>query len=109
MVGTFKTRRMLFTGEPVPAAEFHRLGAVEEVVPHDRLLPAARELAAAIAAKSPIGVRLAKESLNRSEDLPLKEGYRIEQDYTGRVTGFRDSGIARESYRSRQVPEWTWS
>ena len=51
-----KMRRMMLTGERVPAAEFHRLGIVEEVLPADRLLPRAVELAATIAAKSPSAV-----------------------------------------------------
>jgi enoyl-CoA hydratase/carnithine racemase len=40
-----------------------------------------------IATKSPICLRLAKESLNRVEDLPLKDGYRLE----------------------KRPPEWTWT
>ena len=55
----------------------------------------ARALADVIATKSPIGLRLAKESLNRVEDLGLKDGYRLEQDYTGRITRYHDSAEAR--------------
>lgn len=109
MVGTFKARKMFFTGEPVSAAELHRLGAVEEVVPPERLMDTARELAASIARHSPIGLRLAKESMNRVEDLALKDGYRLEQDYTGRVTRYQDSVEARTAYREKRVPRWTWS
>jgi enoyl-CoA hydratase len=62
-----------------------------------------------MATKSPLGLRLAKESLNRVEDLPLKDGYRLEQDYTIRVTRFSDSGEARRAYLEKRDPEWTWS
>ena len=96
-------------GEFVSAEEFRRLGAVEMVVPPDRLMDEARALADLIAAKSPIGLRLAKESLNRVEDLPLKEGYRLEQDYTGRITRYQDSAEARRAYLEKRDPEWTWS
>jgi enoyl-CoA hydratase len=109
MVGPYKTRKMFYTGEFVSAEEFRRLGAVETVVPPGRLLDEARALAAVIATKSPIGLRLAKESLNRVEDLPLKEGYRLEQDYTGRITRYRDSAEARRAYLEKRDPEWTWS
>jgi enoyl-CoA hydratase/carnithine racemase len=109
MVGPYKTRRMFYTGEFVSAEEFHRLGAVETVVPPTRLLDEARDLAAVIATKSPIGLRLAKESLNRVEDLPLKEGYRLEQDYTGRITRYQDSAEARRAYLEKRDPVWTWS
>ena len=40
-------------------------------------------------------MRLAKESMNRVEDLSLKEGYRTEQDYTARLLRFEDAREAR--------------
>ncbi len=108
LVGPFKTRKMFFTGEPVDAHEFHRLGAVEAVVPPAELMPTARALATQIAAMSPIGLRLGKESMNRAESESLKDGYRIEQDYTGRVTRYADSAEAREALQQRRPPVWTW-
>jgi enoyl-CoA hydratase len=109
LVGPYKARRMFFTGEFVSAEEFYRLGAVEQVVPPDQLMPTARELAAKIAAKSPLAVRLAKESMNRVESMALKEGYRAEQDYTSRVTGYNDSAEARTAYLEKRQPVWTWT
>ncbi len=109
LVGPFKTRKMFFTGEPESAAEFHRLGAIEAVVPPERLLDAALELAAQVARNSPIGLRLGKESLGRVEDLSLKEGYRIEQDSPGRVTRYNDSAEARRAYLEKRDPDWSWS
>jgi len=108
LVGPFKTRKMFFTGEAVDAQEFYRLGAVEAVVAPDQLMAAARELAAKIAAMSPIGLRLGKESMNRAEAESLKDGYRIEQDYTARVTRYADSAEAREALQARRPPNWLW-
>jgi enoyl-CoA hydratase len=108
LVGPYKTRLLFFTGEFASAEELYRLGAVEKVVPPADLLPVARELAGRIAAKSPIGLRLAKESLNRVEYLPLKEGYHLEQEYTGRITRYDDSGEARQAYLDKRDPAWTW-
>ena len=109
MIGAYKTRKMFFTGEFVHASEFYRLGAVEAVVPADELMPTARALADEIATKSPLGLRLAKESLNRVEDLPLKDGYRLEQDYTQRISRFNDSAEARLAYLEKRPAKWTWS
>ncbi len=66
------------------------------------------KLAVVMASKSPVGLRLAKESLNRVEDLGLKDGYRTEQDYTQRITKFEDSAEARRSYLEKREPEWQW-
>ena len=108
LVGRYKAREMFFTGEVVSAAELYRLGAVRAVVPRDALMDAARELAATLAAKSPIALRLAKESMNRVEDLPLKEGYRTEQDYTARLRTFDDAAEARAAFLERRDPDWKW-
>jgi len=108
LVGRHKAREMFFTGEQVPAAELHRLGAVRSVVPIADLLDTARDLALALAAKSPIALRLAKESMNRVEFLPLKEAYRTEQDYTARLLGYEDATEARQAFMEKREPEWKW-
>lgn len=108
LVGRHKAREMFFTGEQLPAAELYRVGAVRAVVPRDRLMDEARQLAASLAAKSPIAMRLAKESMNRVENLPLKEAYRTEQDYTARLLGFDDAGEARQAFLEKREPRWRW-
>jgi enoyl-CoA hydratase len=108
LVGRHKAREMFFTGELVPAADLHRIGAVRAVVDHDDLLPTATELARTLAAKSPIALRMAKASMNQVEGLPLKEAYRIEQTYTDRLMRFEDSIEAREAFFEKREPEWKW-
>lgn len=108
LVGRHKAREMFFLGEKVPAAELYRLGAIREVVPRNDLLHVAGEIAAALAAKSPIALRLAKESMNRVENMPLKEAYRTEQDYTARLLGYEDSTEARQAFLEKREPEWKW-
>lgn len=108
LVGRYKARELFFTGEVVPAAELYRLGALRAVVPRDQLMPEAFELARALAAKSPIALRLAKESMNRVEHLPLKEAYRTEQDYTARLRRFEDSREAGQAFLEKREPEWKW-
>lgn len=106
LVGRYKAREMFFTGELVPAEELQRLGAVRAVVPRAELAATARDLAATLAAKSPTALRLAKESMNRVEDLPLEEAYRIEQDYTARLLRTADAAEARRAFLDKRAPEW---
>jgi enoyl-CoA hydratase len=98
MFGMQKTRRMLYTGEPIPAAEAYRLGGVERVVPRAELRSAARELAAKIASKSPKAMRLAKWSLNGIELLDIKKSYRFEQGFTLELYTSPDSQEARDAF-----------
>lgn len=93
-----KVRMMYFTGEPIDAAEAHRLGAVERVVEPARLVATAREIAATIAAKSSDMVRLAKESLNGIEDGNLEDKYRWEQGFTLQAYMSPDSAETRAAF-----------
>lgn len=108
LVGAFKTREMAFTGRRVPAAELHRLGAAVEVVPSAQLAGAARTLALELAGKSPLALRMAKQAMNRVEHLSLEEGYRLEQDYTVRVSRLDDAAEARAAVREKRAPRWSW-
>ncbi|MES2258553.1 MAG: enoyl-CoA hydratase-related protein [Pseudomonadota bacterium] len=109
LVGSHKMRVMYLTGDAVPAQELYRLGAIEAVVPQAELMTAAREMALRIARNSPLGLRLGKEAMNRVEDMPVKEGYRLEQDYTGRVSRYNDSKEARAAYLEKREANWSWS
>jgi len=108
LVGVMKTRELAYTGGRLSATELHRLGGATEVVPLAKLADAARALARDIARKSPLALRLSKASINRSEHLPLDEGYRLEQDYTARVSKLDDAREARTAYREKRAPNWSW-
>lgn len=73
VIGPQRAAAMTFTGRTVDAAEALRWDMVLEVVPHDRLLPRALELATGIASKPPHAVRLAKRLLRHSMRMGLDE------------------------------------
>ncbi|MCC6765026.1 MAG: enoyl-CoA hydratase family protein [Deltaproteobacteria bacterium] len=102
-----KVRKMLYTGEPITAAEAYRLGALEAVVPRPDLRATARALAAKIAAKSPKALRLAKESLNGIELLDLKKSYRFEQGFTLELYTSPDSQEARDAFVQKRGATFT--
>jgi enoyl-CoA hydratase len=108
MVGPYLAKRMFLTGEYVGADELYRRGVLEAVVEPGDLMSTARMLAAKIVTKSPIAVRLAKESANRVEYMDLKEGYRTEQDYTTRIRRFADSSEAGAAFAERREPQFRW-
>jgi enoyl-CoA hydratase len=107
MFGMQQTRRMLYTGEPISAREAHELGGVLQVVKREQLRPAARELAAKIAGKSPRAVRLAKWSLNGIELLDVKQSYRFEQGFTFELYTSPDSQEARDAFVEKRDARFT--
>jgi crotonobetainyl-CoA hydratase len=63
---------LLFTGRWMPAAEAKHWGLVSEVLPVDKLLPRARELAALLAAGPPLVFAAIKEVARDSEGVPFQ-------------------------------------
>ena len=82
LVPQHRMRAMVYTGERATAAELHQYGSVYRVVERAELRPAARAVAAAIAAKRPTVIRAAKESLNGIDPVDVKRSYRYEQGFT---------------------------
>lgn len=101
-----KARRMMFTGQRLSGADLYRLGVVEECVPPDRLMEAARTLAAEIAGKSPVAIRLAKHAMNTVEFMSLRDGYRFEQNMTGELSKYEDSREAMRAFVEKRPPKF---
>jgi crotonobetainyl-CoA hydratase len=66
---------LLFTGRRIGAAEAKHWGIVNEIVPADRLMPRARELAGLLAAGPPLVYAAIKETLRETMHLPLQQAF----------------------------------
>jgi enoyl-CoA hydratase len=104
MFGRSFTRRMFFTGMKVPAAELYRRGVLDEVVPGDRLMPLAMEIAQEIASKAPLAVAYAKQAANMMDLMPQRDGYRFEQNITMALARTEDAQEARKAFLEKRKP-----
>ncbi|HYF95470.1 MAG TPA: enoyl-CoA hydratase-related protein [Symbiobacteriaceae bacterium] len=64
LVGPAVAKELIFTARRLSAAEAGAMGLANRVLPRQDLLPAARELAAQIAAQGPLAIRAAKRAIN---------------------------------------------
>jgi enoyl-CoA hydratase len=96
---------MFLTGATVTAGELEAFGTVERVVPRAELLDTARELAQVIAAKSPLVIRRAKESLNAIDPVDVKRSYRFEQGFTFELNLWGDSDELRQAFVEKRDAE----
>ncbi|MFL6799185.1 MAG: enoyl-CoA hydratase-related protein [Xanthobacteraceae bacterium] len=97
-------RRMFFTGMPISAEHAYRLGFIEQVVPLGKLIAVAHDLAAVIAAKAPLGLRLGKEAMNQVEMMPVEEGYALEQEYSTKLMHTADCREAARAVLEKRAP-----
>jgi enoyl-CoA hydratase/carnithine racemase len=99
-------RRMFFTGEHVRAADFAVAGGSIIVCPRAELTERAQALARRTAGFSPTAVRLAKQILNRIENMDVKTGYAFEQGFTVKMSGHPDSKEALKAFAERRAPDY---
>jgi enoyl-CoA hydratase len=106
LFGVYKARMMMFTGQRVTGAELYRRGIVEQCVPAEKLMDAAMEIAANIAEKSPLAVRMAKKNMATVEFMNIRDGYRYEQDGTNTLIHSDDSKEAVRAFLEKRKPSF---
>jgi len=79
ILGLGKTKELVFTGEMIDAQEALRIGLVERVVPHDKLIEEARNLAITISKRGPRAVRMAKTAINAGSEMDLQKALLLEK------------------------------
>lgn len=78
LMGLARAKEWVLTGDIYDAKEAERLGLISRVVPQEKLMETAKELARKILSRAPLAVRLAKLALNASSRTPLESGLTIE-------------------------------
>ena len=106
IVGYSNAMYLLLTGRFVDAREAHRIGLVQEVVPPERVLPRARELAKEICSNGPMAVRMTKELALRSRDLSLADGIRLYQALNRIVESSEDLEEGTRAFAEKRKPDF---
>jgi enoyl-CoA hydratase/carnithine racemase len=85
-VGPARARELILSGRMLTPQEAADWGLVSQVVPDDQLVAAATAFAAGVAAKSPLAVANAKQTLNAAlwEGTGVAAGMRLEREATAR-------------------------
>ncbi len=107
LIGCGRAAEMILTGRAINSDEAERIGLVNKVVPDGDLLPAALEMARAIAEKSPDAIRFAKEAMQKGIDLSLKQGLDLEsalEDAALNTPGFEE-GLRAYKEKRRSHPK----
>ena len=107
IVGPDKAAELLFTGDPIDAAEAARIGLVGRVVPHGELMTAALALAGRIAANAPLALTAMKVGLRRSTHGDPREigAWAIETIYRLFATEDHREGV--RSFTEKRSPVFT--
>ena len=105
-VGQKFAREVFFLARAYTAEEAHRMGAVNQVVPHAELEAVALEWAAAINQKSPTAIRMLKYAFNLIDD-----GLVGQQIFAGEATRLAyaspEAAEGRDAFLEKRPPDWS--
>jgi methylglutaconyl-CoA hydratase len=106
-VGHKTARDLLLTGRLFDAAEGHRLGLVNEVVPAEQLMARVRELAAQLMENSPASLRMTKKLINGyiAGALDVQFENAVQENAAIRQTNDFHEGVS--SFLEKRKPRWS--
>ncbi len=97
---------MLLTGDMVDAARAREIGLVNEVVPAGEARAAAHALAARIAARSPLTLKIGKEAFYRQLEYDLDEAYTYAAEVMVENMMARDAEEGIGAFIEKREPTW---
>jgi len=97
---------MLLTGNRINAQEALRIGLISRVVPRDKLMATAKEIADTIISRGPLGVRASKEAMIRGSDMKLDEGLALERELSGGIRRTEDFIEGARAFAQKRPPEY---
>jgi enoyl-CoA hydratase len=106
-IGKAKAMRMVLTGEPISAREAEAAGLVAIVTQDELCVEDALALAATIATKSPIALRLAKEAVNAAYEMSLTDALAHERRLFYLLFASEDQKEGMAAFLEKRDPEFT--
>jgi enoyl-CoA hydratase len=107
LVGTAKTKEMIFTGRRIKADEALSMGLVNQVVPDEDLMDTVNEMVTAICRQGQTALRHAKTVINRGSDLNLDQALRLEIDTFVDLFDTDDRREGMKAFLEKRKPNFT--
>lgn len=107
LIGRKRALELLLTGDTFSPQRASELGLVNKVVPHDKLMPAAFELAERILRHSPLAVARIITAVTRGINTTIAEGLQIESEQFARMAATDDVHEGLDAWIARRAPKYT--
>lgn len=107
LVGMGQAMRLLLSGDPIDAAEAHRIGMVEFLVADSELEAKTLEIAASIAKNPTIAVQITKRLARTASMLPLEVARQWTEDAQVYCFSTEDAKEGQAAFREKRPPRFT--
>ena len=97
---------LILTGDFVDAAQAKEMGLVNDVYPAAQLRDRVCALAARLAEKSPIALRMAKEAVKTASRMNLREGLNRETDLFCLTFGSEDKAEGVRAFLEKRIADF---
>lgn len=97
---------MLTTGQFIEASKAQELGLINQVVDHDDLDSRTQDLAALLASKLGVAVKIGKEAFYNQLQMPLDQAYAYSGDVMAQNMLFRDTENGIAAFLEKRQPQW---
>ena len=97
---------LALTGDPLPAADAHRLGLVNTLTPPGQALPGALALAARIAVNGPLAVTAAKQIITQQHDWSMAEVWEKQEPLMRPAFESADAREGALAFAEKRAPVW---
>ncbi|WP_306141341.1 crotonase/enoyl-CoA hydratase family protein [Roseibium sp. MMSF_3412] len=104
LAGRKRALELLLTGDRFSAERAYELGLVNKVVPHEKLLPAAFELAERILRHSPLAASRIISAVTRGINTTIEQGLLIEREQFARMAATQDVLEGLDAWIARRAP-----
>jgi len=104
LVGEGWAKQLILTGEPIDAETALSMGLITKVVPAGSLMDEAKKMAAELAAKPPIALKMAKKSINYSGNVDLGSGLEYEQKSCSMLFATEDQKEGMRAFMEKRRP-----
>lgn len=108
VVGKSKAMELILTGKTFSGVEAERWGVAARCFEsYEEMMEGALETAKVIAGYSQTAVLAAKDVVNRSQELGIRDGVEYERRVFHSLFGTRDQKIGMEAFMAKKKAEWT--
>jgi enoyl-CoA hydratase len=106
LVGAAKAKELVYLGGSINAAEAHRIGLVNMVVPTGTSLEKARQIAGKLASKGPVALAAAKAAINVGTQVDLAAGLTYEAECFSSLFATEDQKEGMKAFMEKRPAEF---